>query len=281
MKYFELNDGNKVPAVGFGTYKIRDEKEMDIAVSSALEAGYTYFDTAKFYKNEKLLGKYLNSHAKDRKDYQVATKVWPNAFGADNTKRSLDESLKDLGVDYLDVALLHWYGKNYKESWKVLKDYKDQGLIKSIAVSNFSIDQLTELLETGIEPSMDQLESHPHLQDKDTHDFLKENNILHQSWSSLARGNSGLIKEKILNELADKYGKSPAQIALRWNIERGVMVLVKSVHKRRIEENIDLFDFELSKEDMNAIESIDKKLRHSRDPEDKEWLEKAKNMDIE
>ena len=278
MKYFDLNDGNRVPAIGFGTYKITEEKDMDLAVNTALEAGYTYFDTAKFYENEDILGRYLKESGKKRSDYQIATKVWPNAYKADDTKRSLDESIKDLGVDYLDVALLHWYGKNYKESLKVLKDYKDQGIIKSIGVCNFSTGQMTELLETGITPILDQLESHLHLQDKDTHEFLKENKILHQAWGPLSQGKSDLLEEKILKEIADKYGKTPAQIALKWNIERGVMILVKSSNKGRIHENIEIFDFNLTYEDMHALASLDKKTRYSADPEDKEWLEKAANM---
>lgn len=278
MKYFDLNDGNKVPAVGFGTFKITEEKDMDLAVESALSAGYEYFDTAKYYNNEKLLGKYLKQSGKNREDYKIATKVWPNSFGADKTKKSLDESIKDLGVDYLDVALIHWYGENYKETWKVFKDYQDQGIIRSIGVCNFSINQMTELLETGVAPSIDQLESHLHLQDKDTHEFLKENKILHQAWGPLAQGKSNLLEEQVLIEIANKYGKSPAQIALRWNIERGVMVLVKSSHKERIVENISLFDFDLTSEDMNALASLDKKTRYSGDPEDKEWLNKAANM---
>ena len=183
-----------------------------------------------------------------------------------------------MGVDYLDVALLHWYGKDFEESLKVFKDYQDQGIIKTIGVCNFSIDQMSELADTGIKPALDQLESHLHLQDNDTYEFLKENNILHQAWSPLARANKDLLNEKILNEIADKYGKSAAQIALKWNIERGVMVLVKSVHDERVRENIDIFDFDLTSEDMNALASIDKRIRYSNDPEDKKWLEKIHNM---
>lgn len=278
MDYFTLNDGIKVPAIGFGTYKITEEKDMDLAVETALKAGYTYFDTAKFYENEDLLGKYLKAYGKNRKDYQIATKIWPNAYSADKAKESIDGSLKDLGVDYLDVALLHWYGEDYKEAWKVLNDYKDQGIIKSIGVCNFSTKQMSELLKEGTVPVVDQLESHLHLQDKDTHQFLKENKILHQAWGPLAQGKSNLLKENVLDEIAKKYGKTPAQIALKWNIERGVMVLVKSSHEERIYENIDLFDFNLTDEDMNALASLDKKERYSANPEDREWLEKASNM---
>lgn len=278
MEYFNLNDGNKLPAIAFGTYKITKEKDMDIAINEALNAGYRYFDTAKFYENEKILGRYLRESGKNRKEYQVATKVWPNAYGKDETKRSLDQSLKDLDLDYLDVALLHWYGPSYKESFEVFKDYKDQGIIKSIGVCNFSIGQMTELIDTGIIPAMDQLESHLHLQDKDTHEFLKENNILHQAWGPLTQGKSDLLEEKVLFEIANKYQKTPAQIALKWNIARSVMIIVKSVNPKRIFENIDIFDFELTNEDMHALASLDRKKRYSNNPEDEDWLDKAKNM---
>lgn len=278
MKYFKLNDGNEVPAIGLGTFKITEEKDMDHAIESAFKAGYTYFDTAKYYNNEDILGKYLSMSGKNRADYQIATKVWPSAFGYDKTKKSLDDSLKDLKVDYIDVALIHWYGKNFIETWEVFNDYKDQGLIKSIGVCNFSIRQMTELLQTGPAPAIDQLESHPHLQDTDTHNFLKENKILHQAWGPLTQGKSDLFDEEVIKNLSQKYGKSPAQIVLKWNVSRGVMVLVKSVHEARINENIDIFDFELSNEDMKALASLDKKKRYSGDPEDKKWLEEAANM---
>ena len=278
MKYFKLNDGNEVPAIGFGTYKITEEKDMDLAIEDALKAGFTYFDTAKYYNNEDILGKYLSQAGLDRKSYQIATKVWPSAYGADKTKKSLDDSLKDLKVDYIDLALLHWYGEDYKESWQVFKDYQDQGLIKSIGVCNFSINQMSELLATGIKPVLDQLESHPHLQDIDTHNFLKDNEILHQAWGPLAQGKSNLFEEEVIKDLAKKYNKSEAQITLKWNIERGVMPLVKSVHEERIKENIDLFDFDLEDADMKALASIDKKKRYSSDPEDEKWLEEAGNM---
>lgn len=278
MKYFKLNDGNEVPAIGFGTYKITEEKDMDLAVEAALKAGFTYFDTAKYYNNEDILGKYLSQSGLDRKSYQIATKVWPSAYGADKTKKSLDDSLKDLKVDYIDLALLHWYGEDYRESLQVFKDYQDQGLIKSIGVCNFSIKQMTELLREGPAPVLDQLESHPHLQDVDTHNFLKENNILHQAWSPLTQGKSNIFEEVVVKNLAEKYVKTPAQIILKWNISRGVMVLAKSSHKERIRENIDIFDFELTDEDMKAMASLDKKQRYSADPEDKKWLEEAARM---
>ena len=278
MDYFTLNDGIKVPAIGFGTFKIKEEKEMDLAIEAALKAGYKYFDTAKFYENEYLLGKYLKAYGKNREDYQIATKVWPNAYSADKTKESIEGSLKDLDVDYLDVGLLHWYGEDFREAWKVLNDYKDQGIIKSIGVCNFSVDQMSELRKEGTIPVVDQLESHLHLQDKDTHEFLKENKILHQAWGPLAQGKSNLLHEDILEDIGKKYGKTPAQIALKWNIQRGVMVLVKSSHEKRINENIDIFDFNLTNDDMHALASLDKKERYSANPEDKEWLEKAANM---
>ena len=276
MKYFKLNNGSKVPALGFGTYKITEESDMEVAIGEAVENGYRYFDTAKYYENEKILGKYLKQAGLKREDYQVATKVWPSSFDTDNCKRSLDESLADLDLGYIDLILLHWYGKDFDKAWKVFCDYKDQGLVKSLGVCNFTIDQMTELLNIGEKPVVDQLESHLYLQDRKTVDFLKENIILHQAWGPLSQGKSNLLDEKILKEIGDKYGKTPAQIALKWNIERGTMVLVKSTNPNRIKENISLFDFDLKEEDMHALTSLDKNTRFSNDPANKDWLDQIR-----
>ena len=276
MKYFKLNNGSKVPALGFGTYKITEESDMEVAIGEAVENGYRYFDTAKYYENEKILGKYLKQAGLKREDFKVATKVWPSSFDTDNCKRSLDESLADLDIGYIDLILLHWYGKDFDKAWKVFCDYKDQGLVKSLGVCNFTIDQMTELLNIGEKPVVDQLESHLYLQDRKTVDFLKENNILHQAWGPLSQGKSNLLDEKILKDIGDKYGKTPAQIALKWNIERGTMVLVKSTNPNRIKENISLFDFDLKEEDMHALTSLDKNTRFSNDPANKDWLDQIR-----
>lgn len=276
MKYFKLNNGSKVPALGFGTYKITEESDMEVAIGEAVENGYRYFDTAKYYGNEKMLGKYLKQTGLKRVDFKVATKVWPSSFDTDNCKRSLDESLADLDIGYIDLILLHWYGKDFDKAWKVFFDYKDQGLVKSLGVCNFTIDQMTELLNIGEKPVLDQLESHLYLQDRKTVDFLKENNILHQAWGPLSQGKSNLLDEEILKEIGDKYGKTPAQIALKWNIERGTMVLVKSTNPGRIKENISIFDFDLDDSDMHALTSLDKNTRFSNDPANKDWLDQIR-----
>ncbi|WP_311481394.1 aldo/keto reductase [uncultured Anaerococcus sp.] len=276
MKYFKLNNGKRVPAIGFGTYKITAEADMERSIGFAVENGYRYFDTAKYYENEKLLGKYLKQTGLKREDYQLATKVWPSSFDTDDAKRSLDESLSDLDIGYIDVILLHWYGKDFEKTWEVFRDYRDQGLVKSLGVCNFTIDQMAELVKLGEKPVLDQLESHLYLQDKKTVEFLKENGILHQAWGPLSQGKSNLLDEKILKEIGDKYGKSPAQIALKWNIERSTMVLVKSSNPVRIKENISLFDFDLSEADMDALASLDKNTRFSNDPANQEWLDKIR-----
>lgn len=276
MKYFKLNNGMEVPAIGFGTYKITEESDMEVAIGEAVDKGYRYFDTAKYYGNEKILGKYLKQTGLKREDYKVATKVWPSSFDTDDCKRSLDESLADLDIGYIDVILLHWYGKDFEKAWEVFRDYRDQGLVKALGVCNFTIDQMTELINLGEKPVLDQLESHLYLQDKKTVEFLKTNDILHQAWGPLSQGKSNLLDEKILREIGDKYGKTPAQIALKWNIERGTMVLVKSTNPGRIKENISLFDFELTEADMHALTSLDKNTRFANDPADKDWLDKIR-----
>ena len=249
---------------------------MERSIGSAIEAGYRYFDTAKYYENEDLVGKYLKSSGLKREEIQVATKVWPADFDPDACKRSIDNSLKKLDLDYIDVLLLHWYGEDFEKAWKVFQDYRDQGLVKSIGVCNFTRPQLIELISLGEKPVLDQLESHLYLQDTDNKNFLMENDILHQAWGPLSQGKSNLLDEQILKEIGDKYGKTPAQIALKWNIERDTMVLVKSSNEGRIRENISIFDFDLSEEDMNALASLDRKERFSNDPENQEWLDKIR-----
>lgn len=276
MKFFELNNEIKVPAIGFGTYKITEEADMEAAIGAAFEEGYRYFDTAKFYENEKILGKYLKQTGLKREDYQVATKVWPSYFDKDMCKRSIDESLAYLDIGYIDFILLHWYGEGFKEAWEVFRDYKDQGLVKSLGVCNFMPGQMKELLDLGEVPVLDQLESHLYLQDEKTHEFLKEKKILNQAWGPLSQGRSNLLEEKILKEIGDKYGKTPAQIALKWNVDRGTMVIVKSSNPSRIRENISIFDFDLDDSDRLALRGLDKNTRFSNDPENDEWLDQIR-----
>lgn len=276
MKFFELNNEIKVPAIGFGTYKITEEADMEAAIGAAFEEGYRYFDTAKFYENEKILGKYLKQTSLKREDYQVATKVWPSYFDKDMCKRSIDESLAYLDIGYIDFILLHWYGEGFKEAWEVFRDYKDQGLVKSLGVCNFMPGQMKELLDLGEVPVLDQLESHLYLQDEKTHEFLKEKKILHQAWGPLSQGRSNLLEEKILKEIGDKYGKTPAQIALKWNVDRGTMVIVKSSNPSRIRENISIFDFDLDDSDRLVLRGLDKNTRFSNDPENDEWLDQIR-----
>lgn len=277
MEYIKLNDGVKIPQLGLGTYKITKQDVMADVIEAAFEAGYEYIDTAKFYNNEDIIGAELKNSHKKREDYQLVTKVWPTYFGEDLTKKSIDESLKALQTDYIDIILLHWYGKDFDKSWKVFEDYKRQGIVKSIGVCNFEIKQLTELLNIGEAPVLDQLESSPHFQNDQTLEFLKENKIVHQAWSPLARGRSDLLEEHVIKNLANKYNKTPAQIVLRWHIERGTMVIPKSSHPERIRENIDIFDFKLDNEDIKAMKSLDIKKRYSNDPEDEVWLKELLN----
>lgn len=272
MKYIKLNDGIEIPKMGLGTYKITDRKIMAEVIQTAFESGYEYIDTAKFYNNEEILGDELRNSNKKRSSYKLATKVWPSDYGTDKTKRSIDDSLKKLQTNYIDVILLHWYGKDFDKSWKVFEEYKKQGIVKSIGVCNFEINQLKELLKLETLPVLDQLESSPHFQNDETVKFLKEKNIVHQAWSPLARGRSALLDETIIKRLAVKYQKTPAQIVLRWHLERGTMVIPKSSNPKRIKENIDIFDFKLTNDDMKEMKLLDKNKRYSNDPEDEVWL---------
>lgn len=273
MKYYKLNDGNEIPALGLGTYKITDREDMARTIEAAFKNGYEYIDTAKIYNNEEMIGAELKNSNKKRNEYKLATKVWPSDFGEDKTKRSIDKSLEKLQTDYLDVVLLHWFGKDFDKSWKVFEDYKRQGIVKTIGVSNFELSQLKKLLNIGEKPAIDQLESSPHFQNEETVRFLKENGIIHQAWSPIARARKELFEEHVIKNLCNKYDKTPSQIILRWHIERETMPIPKSTNPKRLKENIEVFDFSLDSKDMNAIKSIDIKKRYSSDPEDEKWLE--------
>lgn len=272
MEYIKLNDGNQIPILGLGTYQITDQKTLAEVIEAAFESGYEYIDTASYYNNEYIIGQELKNSTKNRADYQIATKVWPSDYGLDKTKRSIENSLKNLDIDYIDLILLHWYGKDFDKAWQVFQDYKRQGIVKSIGVCNFTIKQMEELLKIGDRPVLDQLETHPHLQNEEILNYLKDKSIALQSWSPLARVRGGIMEDKSLLQIAEKHNKTVAQIILRWHIERGCPVIPKSSHADRVKENINIFDFKLDAEDLENIKKLDINKRYSNDPENEKWL---------
>jgi diketogulonate reductase-like aldo/keto reductase len=261
-----LNNGTKMPIVGFGTWKIAPGPSSHKAVNHALEAGYRHFDTARIYLNEKAIGKALKESGVPRKDLFVTTKLWNHDQGYEDALKAFNKSLKRLDMDYVDLYLLHWpVPEKRLESWKALVEIQKSGKAKAIGVSNFTEEQLAELLEhTDIVPAVNQVEYHPYLNQKLLRDFCKEKGTVITAYSPLAHGKR--MQDGTLLSIAAKHAKSEPQIMLRWNLQMGNTIIPKSTDEVRIGENIDLFDFELDKEDMEAIGNLNENYRTCWDP---------------
>ena len=264
----ELNNGVRMPRLGLGVYKVKDGAEVIQAVHAALEAGYRSIDTAAFYENEKGVGEAIRTSGLRREDVFVTTKVWNDRQGYESTLAAFEESRKKLGFDYVDLYLIHWPIKGkFKETWRALEKLYREGYVRAIGVSNFKIHHLEELFEDSeVTPAVNQIELHPRLTQEDVRAYCKEKGIQVEAWSPLMRGR--LMDEPTLVDLAKKYGKTPAQIIIRWDLQHGLITIPKSVRKERIIENADVFDFELSDEDMKKIDALNQNLRTGRDPDE-------------
>lgn len=278
MVNYLLNDGTSIPAIGLGTYKITDSPE---AIAAAIETGYKLIDTAWIYGNEALVGDGMRLAAERgfTKDYLVATKVWPNHFTEDLTKRSLDRSLRDLGVDQLDIVYLHWPAEGMMDAWRVLEHYKDEGIIRTIAVSNFTIKMLEEFKQSAnVPPAMNQVEIHPFWPEIDMVSYLQEEDILPVAYSPLSRMGEALLASDTIQKIARRLNRKPNQIVLRWLFEREIAVIPKSVDPERQRENLAIFDFELTPEDIAALSVLgrDNGKVGGADPTDPEWQAQMK-----
>lgn len=277
IPYIELANGVMIPQVGLGVFRMDDEQVLD-SVKWAIESGYRHIDTASFYDNEEAVGKAIKESGIDRKYLFITTKVWNNIRGYDETIAQFNNSLQKLGLDYLDLYLIHWPAAGFEENWRAMEDLYKAGKIRAIGVSNFKAHHIEQLMKTAtIAPMVDQIETHPYLQETDLHEYLQEKHIAHESWSPLGAGLNKVVDNPVIKELAEKYSKSPAQIILRWHIQRGEIVIPKSTHESRIKENIDLFDyhFDLTADEMAKIATLDSDQRVGADPDDKEFLEKS------
>ncbi|GLK17409.1 aldo/keto reductase [Herbiconiux flava] len=265
-----LNDGAAMPQLGLGVYKTTDD-EAASAVSFALRHGYRLIDTASMYHNEQGVGEGVRASGIDRSEVFVTTKVWFTDNGYDETLRAFDESMRMLGLDHLDLYLIHWPAPlrdRYVEAWRALIALRDSGRVRSIGVANFHPSHLTRIVEeTGIVPAVNQVELHPRLPQTALRAFDAAHGVVTQSWSPLARG--GLIADPVLARLAAKHGRSPAQIVLRWHVQLGLSVIPKSVTPARIVENLDVFDFTLDESDLAAIASLETGERTGVDPNDR------------
>ena len=265
-----LNNGYPMPAVGLGVYKIADE-QMEEVVRTALDAGYRSFDTAYFYGNEKALGSALKQSNIERDELFITSKLWNDYQGYDQTIEYFNKSLDNLGLDYLDLFLIHWPCENdqlYIESYKALEHLYEEGKIKAIGVCNFKIQHLEKLMrETKITPQVNQIELHPYFNQQDVQDFCDEHDIKVTAWMPLMR-NKGLLDDSVITDIAHRYDKTPAQIVLRWHLAHNRIIIPKSQTPQRIKENFDIFDFNLELTDVAEIDSLNKNARQGKDPDD-------------
>ena len=256
-----LNDGNTIPQLGFGTFQIEPEDTVE-AVSKALEIGYRHVDTAQMYGNEKEVGEAIRNSGIDRGEIFVTSKLNNSNHEPDDARESFDKTLSDLGLDYVDLFLIHWplptqYNGDFVSTWQTMEEFKNDGRSKSIGVSNFQPDHLEKLAsETDTVPAINQIEVHPYFTNDDVRAYGQEHEIATEAWSPIAQGE--VLDDSTLNEIAEKVGKTVAQVVLRWHIQRGDIVFPKSVTPERIQENFELFDFELDSDDMDAITALDK-----------------------
>ena len=254
----QLSDGNAIPQLGIGVWQVPRDVTARV-VLDAIQAGYRSIDTAEGYDNEEGVGEAIRTTDVPREELFITSKLRNSAHGRDAALRAFDGTMQKLGVEQIDLFLIHWPipGQNrYAEAWKTLVELKEQGRIRSIGVSNFNEDHLERIIgETGVIPVVNQIELHPRFQQRDKRDYHRQKGILIESWSPLGSGR--LLSDATIQRIADKHGKSVAQTILRWHIQEGLIVIPKSVHRERIEANIDVFDFELDSDDIQQIAGLD------------------------
>lgn len=258
MKNVRLNNGVEMPILGFGVYQIPDYNECKKSVLQALEAGYRLIDTASAYQNEKAVGDAIKESGIDRKELFITTKLWITETGYEKTKKSFEESMEKLQLDYLDLYLIHQPFGDYYGSWRAMEELNENKKIRAIGISNFYPDRFVDLAENSkIKPAVNQIETHPLFQREYDDKIMKEYGTQIESWGPFAEGKNNMFNNPIILEIGKKHNKSAAQVILRWLIQRNVVVIPKSVRKERIIENFNVFDFELSEDDMNKIKSMD------------------------
>lgn len=263
----QLADGYQMPQQGLGLYKVTDQENLTQVVKTAWQTGYRLFDTAQMYQNEAEVGNALQSLDVSREDYFVTTKVAEKNQGYDATLASVEQSLKDLQMDYVDLLMVHWpLHEQFFDTWRAFERLQEEGLVKSLGTSNFGMIHLQYLATQANEmPVVNQIENHPHLVQPELRNFLRENDIVTQAWAPLGRGS--VLAEPVIIDIAEKYHKSPAQVVLRWHLANGTSIIPKSVHPQRVIENGDIYDFSLTVEEMITIDSLNNFTRISQEPE--------------
>ncbi|GEO47003.1 aldo/keto reductase [Companilactobacillus kimchii] len=259
MQTVKLNNGIEMPQLGFGVFQVTDLEQCKQAVLDAINAGYRLIDTAAAYQNETAVGEAIKESGVDRKDLFITSKLWVSDFTYDRAKKGIETSLKNLGVDYIDMYLLHQPYGDTIGAWRALEEAYKAGKIRAIGVSNFYADQLKNLeLTTEIKPVVNQIEVNPWYQQNSEVDFAQREDITVEAWAPFAEGKHDIFTNETIAQIAKKYGKSNGQVILRWLLQRGIVVIPKSVHVNRIKENIDVFDFELTADEMQTMANLDK-----------------------
>lgn len=283
MQKVTLNNGIEMPILGFGVYHIQDANECEQSVYDAIMAGYRLIDTAASYLNEEAVGRAIKRSGVAREELFITTKLWVQDTGYERTKKAFEKSLERLQLDYLDLYLIHQPYGDVFGSWRAMEELYRDGKVRAIGVSNFHEDRLIDLIiHNEVVPAVNQVETHPFNQQIENAKFMKENNVQIESWAPFAEGKNNLFQHEILVSIAEKYNKSVAQVVLRWLAQREVVVIPKSVRKERIIKNFDIFDFELSQEDMESITTLDTKQSlffSHRDPDMVKWISTRK-LDI-
>jgi diketogulonate reductase-like aldo/keto reductase len=280
MQSVRLNNGVEMPILGFGVFQIKDLEECERSVADAIATGYRLIDTAASYENEEAVGKAIKKSGMPREELFITTKLWIQSNGYEGAKKAFENSLKRLQLDYLDLYLIHQpFGDVYGE-WRAMQDLYKEGRVRAIGVSNFHPDRLIDLIiHNEIVPAVNQIETHPFHQQIETQKFLQDNNVQIESWGPFAEGRNNIFHNELLLSIGNKYNKTIAQVILRWLTLRGVVAIPKSVRKERMEENFNIFDFELSNEDIEAIKTLDTNASvffNHRDPAMVKWLGERK-----
>lgn len=276
MNKTTLNNGVEMPLIGFGVFQVPDPKECEQSVIDAIQAGYRLIDTAASYMNEEAVGRAIRNSGVDRSELFITTKLWVQDAGYEKTKKAFQRSLDKLQLDYLDLFLIHQPYGDVHGSWRAMEELYKAGKVRAIGVSNFHPDRVMDIIMFNeIVPAVNQVETHPFNQQIENQKFLADNGVQIESWGPFAEGRNNLFQNELLGTIAAKYNKSIAQVVLRWLTQLGVVVIPKSVRKERIIENFNIFDFELSAEDMDKITTLDTKSSlffDHRDPEIIKWM---------
>lgn len=262
MEYVTLNNSVKMPVLGFGVYQITDLNECEKAVTNAINTGYRLFDTAQIYGNEEAVGNAIKKSGIERNEFFITTKIWISNANYNGVKKSFKESLLKLKTDYVDLLLLHWPLGDYYDAYRALEDLYKEGSIRAIGVCNFNPDRFVDFSNfVKIQPQINQVETHIFFQQRKLRKYMDKYNTQIMAWAPLAEGKNNFFNNETLKSIGQKYGKTVAQTALRYAIQDKIVVIPKSTHKERIEENFNVFDFELSKEDMETIKGLDINMR--------------------